>query len=155
MADNNTYPEECGIPSMAMYFHTEPCQYILFQAFKTSSNKGLLGGCLCVFVFAFLYEGLKTLRDCCFFWLPVRHVNPVEPGTKQKIKWTWRDMFTYGHVLQAVLHVVQMLWSYSMMLIFMTYNAWLCMALLLGAMLGYFVFAPASTSKGDTFEHCH
>ncbi|XP_033742591.1 high affinity copper uptake protein 1-like [Pecten maximus] len=156
MEDNNTSTEGCGMPSMAMYFHTEHCQYILFEAFKTTTNGGLTTGCVCVFIFAFLYEGLKTLRDHCLSWLPVRPTKSLNPDIKRQRKWTWwRDLFTYGHMLQTVLHMVQIMWSYSMMLVFMTYNTWLCLALILGATSGYFVFGSAPRIQRDSFEHCH
>ncbi|XP_069131305.1 high affinity copper uptake protein 1-like isoform X2 [Argopecten irradians] len=152
LEENVTSPEDCGMPNMAMHFHTEHCQYILFEVLKTTTHGGLAVGCVCVFAFAFLYEGLKSFRDLCLQWLPYRDNNSVTPENKCRHR---RDLFTYGHILQSILHMIQMLWSYSMMLIFMTYNTWLCAALILGAMLGYFVFGTSSRIQRDNFDHCH
>lgn len=44
------------------------------------------------------------------------------------------------HCWQTVLHILQMIVSYFLMLIFMTYNVWLCVAVALGAGAGYFCF---------------
>ena len=37
------------------------------------------------------------------------------------------------HILQSLLHVVQVGVSYALMLVFMTFNVWLCVALCVGA----------------------
>jgi copper transporter 1 len=44
------------------------------------------------------------------------------------------------HTIQTVLHVVQMLLSYTLMLAFMTFNLYICMSIILGAGIGYFMF---------------
>ena len=60
-----------------------------------------------------------------------------------------------SHILQSLLHIIQVVISYFLMLIFMTYNGWLCIAVALGAGAGYFAFGWLKTSTMDTNEHCH
>ena len=51
---------------------------------------------------------------------------------------------------------VQIVLSYCLMLIFMTYNVWLCLAVALGAAIGYFMFGWKKTVVVDVGgEHCH
>ena len=51
---------------------------------------------------------------------------------------------------------VQIVVSYCLMLIFMTYNVWLCLAVALGAATGYFMFGWKKTVVVDVGgEHCH
>lgn len=50
-----------------------------------------------------------------------------------------RQMFSTTHSLQTVLVAVQVLVSNMLMLIFMTYNVYLCIALVFGATLAYFL----------------
>ena len=51
---------------------------------------------------------------------------------------------------------VQIVLSYCLMLIFMTYNVWLCLAVALGASIGYFMFGWKKTVVVDVGgEHCH
>ena len=45
--------------------------------------------------------------------------------------------------------------SYMLMLVFMTYNVWLCLAVALGAGAGYFCFGWRKQSTHDVNEHCH
>jgi len=61
-----------------------------------------------------------------------------------------------GHLLQTVLQFVQVVLSYCLMLIFMTYNVWLGLAVALGAAVGYFMFGWKKTVLLETGgEHCH
>lgn len=64
-------------------------------------------------------------------------------------------MLSFPHAIQTGLHVVQIIVSYFLMLIFMTYNVWLCLAVVLGAGVGYFVFGWKKASVVDITEHCH
>ena len=65
-------------------------------------------------------------------------------------------MFNWGHLLGTILHLVQMSLAYLLMLIVMTFNTWLCLAVLLGSTLGYFLVGwkkPAGAI--DVSDHCH
>lgn len=44
------------------------------------------------------------------------------------------------HFFQTFLHLIQVTLSFLLMLIFMTYNTWLCLAVVLGAGTGFFLF---------------
>jgi len=61
-------------------------------------------------------------------------------------------IFSFSHLLQTVLQMVQMVLSQLLMLIFMTYNGYLCIAVALGSGLGYFLFY---WKKGMVTENCH
>ncbi|KAH8383640.1 hypothetical protein KR009_009775, partial [Drosophila setifemur] len=60
--------------------------------------------------------------------------------------------FSCMHLVQTLLHVLQVFVSFLLMLIFMTFNVWLCLAILLGAGVGYFIFGAFSTTIQ---EHCN
>jgi len=60
-----------------------------------------------------------------------------------------------GHLCQTILHMVQISVSYLLMLVFMTYNSWLCLAVVLGAGAGYFLFGVQRLTSIDVNEHCH
>jgi copper transporter 1 len=50
-----------------------------------------------------------------------------------------RVLIDRHHVVQTLAHLAQFWVSYCMMLVFMTYNIWLCLALALGSTTGYFL----------------
>lgn len=64
-------------------------------------------------------------------------------------------MLSWPHILQTFLHVIQMVISYFLMLIFMTYNVWLCLAVVAGSGMGYFLFGWRKATVVDITEHCH
>jgi copper transporter 1 len=64
-------------------------------------------------------------------------------------------MFGMHHLIQTVLHLVQIVTSYFLMLIFMTYNVWLCLAVAAGAATGFFLFGWRKSLVVDITEHCH
>lgn len=64
-------------------------------------------------------------------------------------------MLSAAHAWQTALHGVQVLVSYMLMLVFMTYNTWLCAAVVLGSAVGYFLFGWRESVVVDFTEHCH
>lgn len=64
-------------------------------------------------------------------------------------------MLSLMHLFQTLLHILQVTLSFLLMLIFMTYNTWLCLAVVLGAALGYFLFGWKKSVIVDVTEHCH
>ena len=64
-------------------------------------------------------------------------------------------MMSLPHLIQTLLHVLQVVISYFLMLIFMTYNVWLCIAVAIGAGTGYFIFSWRRAIVVDINEHCH
>lgn len=64
-------------------------------------------------------------------------------------------MFSLNHLLQSFLHLIQVTLSLMLMLIFMTYNSWLCLSVVFGAMIGYLLFGWKKSLVVDITEHCH
>ncbi|GAB1601874.1 high affinity copper uptake protein 1-like [Argonauta hians] len=131
---------------MAMSFHTGYKETILFDAFTTEVVTEFIGACVAVFILSILYEGLKVLRE--------KHMKYSKAQNKLKGE-TIPSPFVLSHLVQSLFHIIQMVVSYFLMLIFMTYNVWLCVAVALGAGAGYFAFRwrkPFETIE-DT-EHC-
>lgn len=64
-------------------------------------------------------------------------------------------LFSRSHLCQTLLHMLQITVSYLLMLVFMTYNSYLCLSVVLGAGLGYFIFGFQRVTSIDVNEHCH
>ncbi|XP_071948347.1 high affinity copper uptake protein 1-like [Antedon mediterranea] len=147
---------------MQMTFYLSTHVTILFEEWEVSSVGGLVGSCIAVFFLAILYEGLKVMRET----LLRRSVVNVRYKTMQIAKGSETVLTeTHGsgetrwlsgaHFLQTFLHIVQVTISYFLMLIFMTYNGWLCISVALGAGFGYFLFGWKKAIVVDINEHCH
>lgn len=126
-----------------------------------------------MYIFAILYEGLKTLRE----WLIYYDVQKLKENVKivndenndklhlvdDKFKRPSRTKtisVSFGmHIIQSLLHVVQVGYGYILMFVAMTFNGWLFLAVCFGAGTGYFIFAKTRHLFGlntrEDNEHCH
>ncbi|XP_041969584.1 high affinity copper uptake protein 1-like [Aricia agestis] len=155
--------DDCmGHSGHSMVFHAGVCQEILFSGWVTRSALELLGSAAAIFLCGVLYEGLKYYREALF----ARHsaaaaadsqVNIAKSECGARCSGTAvvkYSMLSSGHAAQTVLHAVQAAASYLLMLVFMTYNVWLCLALVLGLATGYFCFGWRKNTVVDVTEHC-
>ncbi|UJR15592.1 hypothetical protein I4U23_002528 [Adineta vaga] len=164
---------------MTMTFHGGYSEQILFDQWNTKTVGAFVGSWFVIFFVAVLYEGLKTVRDHLAKREILRHssdednrrsplvrqhdqqydrsnnndllpnVRTVDNRTKRA-----RLLSTY-HIIQTLLHILQMGISYLLMLIAMTFNVYLFLAVILGAGLGHFLFGWRRSSVIDYNEHCH
>jgi len=66
------------------------------------------------------------------------------------------SLLSRAHLIQTLLQFIQVWLSYCLMLIFMTYNTWLCLSISLGAASGYFLFGWKKTVVVNVgADHCH
>ncbi|NXM66978.1 COPT1 protein, partial [Serilophus lunatus] len=149
--------------SMAMTFHFS-CQNVplLFSGLTINSPGEMAGAFVAVFFLAMFYEGLKIARECLLrkSQVSIRYNSMPVPGPNGTIlmethKTVGQQMLSFPHLLQTVLHIIQVVVSYFLMLIFMTYNGYLCIAVAAGAGTGYFFFSWKKAVVVDITEHCH
>ncbi|KAH0608969.1 uncharacterized protein H6S33_001197 [Morchella sextelata] len=57
-----------------------------------------------------------------------------------------------GHIGKAIFYGIQVFYSFFIMLLFMTYNGWVMIAVAVGASLGYTIWGGASATKSVA---CH
>ncbi|XP_037934768.1 high affinity copper uptake protein 1 isoform X2 [Teleopsis dalmanni] len=176
---SHMHTEEGGMihQMMSMSFHFGCNETILFSFWNINSVGGLLGSCFFIFLVAILYEGLKYYREF-LFWktynlleyrpvtgpqriaedpqraTPSSSVSPVQ-YVGEVIHKQPPTMLSVNHLIQTFLHIIQTTVSFMLMLIFMTYNVWLCIAVVLGAGVGYFFFCWKKSVIVDVTEHCH
>ncbi|ELU10301.1 hypothetical protein CAPTEDRAFT_187636 [Capitella teleta] len=128
----------------------------------------LLGSCLFFVILGFLHEGIRALR----YWLSAkfdrerRSIRSRETNTEGSMTLDeTKESTSYGtatrlvetsepksykskdHILQTLLHFLQIFNSYCLMLVVMTYNIWLILSICLGASLGYYAFAWREPEK--------
>ncbi|XP_064086428.1 high affinity copper uptake protein 1-like isoform X1 [Macrobrachium nipponense] len=153
---------------MSMSFHFGYDEVILFDWWSISDVGGLIGSMIGIFALATLYEGLKYWREDLMRKAIAKqqYVGNASKGTcgeeNKQIQYMEQilmpprvSMLSFPHAMQTLLHMLQMIVSYFLMLIFMTYNVWLCIAVVLGAGLGYFLFGWRKATVVDITEHCH
>lgn len=147
---------------MMMYFHVGLTETILFKDWAVNSVGGMIGSVVGVFIMAVMYEGLKYFREHLFrLHFSSMHYSSVavtgqDGRTLTEVHQIARNrIVSWAHFTQTFLHVVQVVLSYFLMLIFMTYNVWLCLGVVLGAGFGYFIFGWKKAMVVDVTDHCH
>uniref|UniRef100_UPI00358E6CAF high affinity copper uptake protein 1-like n=1 Tax=Myxine glutinosa TaxID=7769 RepID=UPI00358E6CAF len=146
---------------MTFYFGCDNVP-VLFSCCIINSAAGMVMACVVVFLVSALYEGLKVFREVLLrkSQVRVRYNSMPVPGPDGTMviethKTVGQQMISLPHILQTFLQVIQVVISYCLMLLFMTFNGYLCLAVALGAGTGYFFFSWKKTIVVDITEHCH
>ncbi|XP_075993447.1 high affinity copper uptake protein 1 isoform X2 [Genypterus blacodes] len=146
---------------MTFYFDYKNVE-LLFTGLMINSPGEMVGACVGVFLLAVFYEGLKIGREVLLrrSHVNVRYNSMPLPGSDGTVlmethKTVGQRMLSPAHFLQTLLHIIQVVVSYLLMLVFMTYNGFLCIAVALGAGMGYFLFSWRKAVVVDITEHCH
>lgn len=162
--DGHEIGDACAMGhSHAMVFHSSVCQEILFSGWMSTNGLELFGSAVAIFFAGVLYEGLKYFREALHARASTVTADSRVNITKSEcanngpcggpavVKYS---IMSSGHIIQTLLHFVQSTASYTLMLVFMTYNIWLCIALVLGLAVGYFFFGWRKNNVVDVTEHC-
>ncbi|KAG7190511.1 hypothetical protein KM043_006612 [Ampulex compressa] len=127
----------------SMAFHGGVSETILFNGWRVTDWEGMGWSMVGIILLTSIFEGLKGYRDHLF-----AHTSNFRMRKEKKSRVAL--LFSEVHLLQVVLHVIQMIIGYFLMLIFMTYNVWLCVAMVLGTALGYFLFSWEKSNNENT-----
>jgi len=153
--------------------HQRTIAELCSKLMKTNSIYAFI--CLCVFLITFMLRFITawsaklftsnrklnvlskqlskfTNNACTFLFLFNLLLTPLANQFTSNFRPT---IFSLMHFYQSFLHLVQVTISFMLMLIFMTYNTWLCLAVVFGAAAGYFLFGWKKSVVVDVTEHCH
>jgi len=64
-------------------------------------------------------------------------------------------ILSWEHLVSTILHLIQISLAYILMLIVMTFNTWLCLSVVIGSTLGYFLIGWKRPPGIDVSDHCH
>ncbi|XP_066151046.1 high affinity copper uptake protein 1-like [Euwallacea fornicatus] len=139
---------------MSSYFTFSRRATVLFKFWKFDSIGSLIGSMFAIYAMAFTYEGLKFFRTHLLInAINIREINK----TSGDDRFSQLTILSKSHLIQTLLYGVQGTLSYFLMLIFMTFNGWLCLAVVGGLVSGYFVFewkTPAGLNSNIDDNHC-
>ncbi|VDD85662.1 unnamed protein product [Enterobius vermicularis] len=147
---------------MSMTLHGGNREFILFKFWKTGSTLGMGASLIIVILMCILFEALKALR---VFLAKIHFIKRHEIARTvsaniaevraDRMDSTSNDalnfppllrfaghgrVFTPYRILQAFLYAVQVTLAYVLMLVVMTFNLWLLIAVVVGEAIGYFLF---------------
>ncbi|KAG5938765.1 hypothetical protein E4U60_001189 [Claviceps pazoutovae] len=132
--------------SMSMLFTWDTKNLcIVFRQWHVRSTPGLIASLIAVVLLAMGYEALRALSR--------KYENAVYRRILAMPRQSHENASKQGHVLKAVLYGVQNFYAFMLMLVFMTYNGWVMIAVSLGAFLGYLSFGHCTSSTKE--NACH
>jgi len=119
------------------YFHTQKNINLLLESISLDDDKSLVSACIVLFIIAFFQEGIKLMRS--------KLLHKTRP--KQFLNKTCAQrMFSAWHLLQTLLHSVQMFITAIIMLSMMSFHAWIVASIIAGGTFGYLCFGWAHGS---------
>jgi len=121
-------------------FHFSLKTVILLGEWSTSHWQSMLWSCGIIVAISIMFEGLKSGTE------RLTRYQKVQAMTLKSSKCCGICL----HFTQTILHVIYFGVSYALMLIFMTFNGYLCSAVLMGNGIGYFIFNYKSSSSFST-----
>ncbi|EFO84933.1 hypothetical protein CRE_03673 [Caenorhabditis remanei] len=129
-----------GPPYMHMWFHTKPEDTVLFKTWNVTDAGTMAWVCAIVVVAGIFLEAMKYMR-----W-------KIEKWQKKKEEVVSRGYFSRLfdpiHMAQSILFMIQLSFSYILMLLFMTFSVWLGIAVVVGLGIGYLIFGSRTLSSG-------
>jgi len=143
------------IPSMQMFFHWSLYDYVLFKTWVPQDSTQYAFALLGIFFFAILYEGLKAGRAVLEFkWRVQRQPQKIDV---QRLVQSPSEEFLapFDFIVdssRSLLRGAELVVSYFMMLIAMTFNGGFFIAIILGGIIGTFIFGRFQHPIGTTIQ---
>nr|XP_055158383.1 probable low affinity copper uptake protein 2 isoform X2 [Nyctereutes procyonoides]XP_055158384.1 probable low affinity copper uptake protein 2 isoform X2 [Nyctereutes procyonoides] len=125
---------------------------LLFDFWSVHSPAGMALSVLVVLFLAVLYESIKVGKAKLLYWAVVSMSIPASQLTEETDQdssgsdsppvSTTRLRWLFCHFGQSVIHVLQVVIGYFMMLAVMSYNTWIFFGVILGSAVGYYLAYP-------------
>ena len=135
---------------MPMYLYWSTESYIIFKSFsfdllkfrlyiQKDSNGSFILACALIAIFCFLSEYLPLCR--------------FKLRSRMKERLIGEDKSGFNILLEVIVYGLQYLVAAIIMLLLMTFNGWIIIAIILGKMAGFYLFRSGrdTISEGD----CH
>lgn len=128
-----------------MYFSTELHQiFILFQQWRVTTIKGVSGSIVAVLALAVLYECVKGLN--VYLRSPIKNQSGRATVMKNRIYSEDIRSEAFTRILKTCLFMAELSFAYFLMLITMTCNIWLFIAVVIGRGSGFYLVSPLISS---------
>ncbi|KAH6963957.1 Ctr copper transporter family-domain-containing protein [Fusarium avenaceum] len=118
---------------------------IVFRQWHVRSTTSLFFSLVAVVLLAVGYEALRSLSR--------RYEEALDNRVRTAPRQSQGQADQRAHLIKAVLYGLQNFYAFMLMLVFMTYNGWVMIAVSLGAFLGYLLFGKRTSATKD--NACH
>jgi len=156
------------IPLMKMYFHWGFYDYILFKGWIPYDGLTYGISILAIFILALLHEGFRVLKintEIRWKMTPKRYspINTMDSSlnTKPQLNLVYPPFDLKRDSIRSIYRMIDVVFHYFIMLVAMTFNAGLFLAIVFGYGVGHLLFSRLSRPKvvsGSSLEdedQCH
>ncbi|XP_032993794.1 probable low affinity copper uptake protein 2 [Lacerta agilis] len=138
---------------MQMFFYFSDKVVLLFDFWKTHTPAGMVLSVLVIMLLAVLYEFIKVGKAKLLQYTMPSITSSISQETLreperasintgvEQLSSTPENWFSW-HVVQTLLHVVQVVLGYLVMLAVMSYNMWIFLGVIAGSAIGYYIAYP-------------
>ncbi|PTB65429.1 Ctr copper transporter [Trichoderma citrinoviride] len=133
----------CSMNMLFTWDTTNLC--IVFRQWHVRSTASLVFSLIAVVLLGIGYEALRSVSRRYEASLATR-LETVPRQNRETVS-------KRGHVIKATLYAIQNFYAFMLMLVFMTYNGWVMVAVSLGAFAGYLLFGHSTSATKD--NACH
>lgn len=145
----------CSMSMLFTWDTTNLC--IVFRQWHVRSTTSLLFSLLAVVLIAVGYEAIRALsrryEDTLAKRVQALPSGTVTETTPMLSGQNQGQADQRAHIIKAVLYALQNFYAFMLMLVFMTYNGWVMIAVTLGAFIGYVTFGQKTSATKD--NACH
>ncbi|KAI4611243.1 hypothetical protein J4E81_003310 [Alternaria sp. BMP 2799] len=136
---------KCNMNMLFTWDTTDLC--IVFPSWHISGTTSLVFSLLAVVLMTAGYEAIREISRRY-----EAYSKGVMEGPRGRNGGVGRSAEQQMKIIKAVLYAVQVFYSFFIMLLFMTYNGWVMLAVAVGAFVGYLMFSQSSSTKSVA---CH
>lgn len=141
----------CGMNMLFTWDTQDLC--IVFRRWHVSGTASLIWSLMAIIALTAGYEAIREISRRYEAHSNVRRADDI-PNTvddeSSSLLWPGRSTRVVerkSKVIRAALYALQVFYSFFIMLLFMTYNGWVMLAVAAGAFLGYILFGNVSATK--------
>ncbi|OTA04678.1 Ctr copper transporter, putative [Trichoderma parareesei] len=133
----------CSMNMLFTWDTTNLC--IVFRQWHVRSTASLIFSLIAVVLLGIGYEALRSVSR--------RYESSLATRLETVPRQNRETVSKRGHVIKATLYAIQNFYAFMLMLVFMTYNGWVMVAVSLGAFVGYLLFGHSTSATKD--NACH
>lgn len=122
------------------FFASDSVSNLLFKGWTISTAGQMAGSCIAVVVIAIVFETLKSYKHNQ--QKPCKANSETTPLIRRLKQEHTSKIEAISHLKETLLYLVRFIVGYFLMLVAMTYNVWLFLAVVAGCGIGYFFIHP-------------
>ncbi|TGO62937.1 hypothetical protein BCON_0016g00300 [Botryotinia convoluta] len=131
---------------------------IIFRWWHIRSTFSLLISLVGVVAITAGYEGIRSLTRRYESWVDRQQGSITLDDVTENTPFLWagrnqEEVGQRAHVIKAALYAFQYFYAFMLMLLFMTYNGWVMIAVGVGAFVGFLIFGKNTSAVKETACH--